>query len=82
MGEVKKLTTPTDGMVYKNYKRLQNAKQAKEFLQHTINAFDKGEISEPKARTLGYLIKIFLDTYQVADVQDKVEELERLVKEG
>ena len=69
-----------EGQVYKQFKRLQNARQAREFMQKTINAFDKNKISEGKARALGYLIKVFLDTYQLADLQGEVEELKEIIE--
>ena len=71
-----------EGQVYQQMKRLQNARHAREFMQQLINAIDKNKISEKKARALGYLIKIFLDTYQLADLQEKVENLESIVQKN
>jgi hypothetical protein len=71
-----------EGQVYSRLKRLRNAQDAKEYLQALIEAVDKNRISEAKARTIGYLIKIFLDTYQLADLQAEMEELKERVFNG
>jgi len=69
----------SEGQVYKQMKRLQTARDAREFMQALINAFDKNEISKDKARTLGYLIKIFLQSYEVAELQQEVEEIREII---
>lgn len=68
------------GQVYEQFKRLQDASQAREFMQALINAYDKNEVSKDKARTLGYLIKIFIDTVEKADLQQEFEELKEAVE--
>ena len=70
-----------DGQVYKQMKRLQDARDAREFMQSLVNAYDKNRISKDKARTLGYLIKIFINTYETAEIQGKVEELEDMINQ-
>ena len=70
-----------EGQVYQRLKRLRTARDARQYMQALVEAFDKNRISEKKARALGYLIKIFLDTYQLADLQGQVEELQELVKD-
>ena len=67
--------------VYKQMKRLQDANDAREFMQAVINAYDKNEIDKDKARTLGYLIKIFIKTYEVAELEERVEKLEELAEQ-
>lgn len=67
-----------NGQVYSQFKRLQNPKDAREFMQKLINAFDKNRVTEDKARTLGYLIKIFLSTWELSDLNERVEELENI----
>ena len=71
-----------EGTVYQRLKRLRTAKDARQYMQALIEAFDKNEISTSKARTLGYLIKIFLDTYEKADLQSQVEELMESVEKN
>ena len=70
-----------EGQVYQRLKRLRTARDARQYMQALVEAFDKNRISEKKARALGYLIKIFLDTYQLADLQGQVEELQELAKD-
>ena len=69
-----------ENQVYSQFKRLQTARDAREFMQKVINAYDKNEISKDKSRTLGYLIKIFLQTYEQAVLQERVEVLEAIAK--
>ena len=69
-----------EGQVYQRLKRLRSAKDARQYMQALVEAFDKNRISEKKARTLGYLIKIFLQTYEQAELQERVEELEAIAK--
>lgn len=68
-----------EGQVYKRLKRLRSATDGREFMQSLINAYDKNEISTEKARALGYLIKIFLDTVEASDIEERIEELEKIV---
>jgi len=69
-----------EGQVYSQFKRLQNARHSREYMQQLINAVDKNEVSIKKARCLGYLIKIFLDTYEIENIEERVEELEKIAK--
>ena len=69
-----------EGQVYQRLKRLRTARDARQYMQALVEAFDKNRISEKKARALGYLIKIFLDTYQLADLQGEVEELKEIIE--
>ena len=64
--------------VYKQFKRLQDNKDAREFMQAVINAYDKDEIDTSQARCYGYLIKVFLDTVEASDIQERIEKLEEL----
>ena len=70
-----------EGSVYKQFKRLQTARDSREFMQKVINAYDKNEISTEKARALGYLLKIFLDTVEASEFEERLEELESIVIE-
>ena len=70
-----------DNQVYKQFKRLQDAKDAREFMQKVINAYDKNKITKEKSRTLGYLIKIFIKTYETADLQEQVEDLQKIANQ-
>ena len=68
------------GQVYKQMKRLRNANDAREFMQATINAVDKNKIDIQKGRCLGYLIKVFLKSFEVAELEERVEKLEQLAE--
>jgi len=65
--------------VYNIDKRLTNAKQARQYLSATINAFDAGEIDEDHARTLGYLIKVLLSAIEASEFEERLNELEAIV---
>ena len=71
-----------EGQVYKQMKRLQNSNHSREFMQKLINAYDKNRISDEKARTLGYLIKIFDGIYQNSEIEERVEKLEEIAKKN
>ncbi len=71
-----------EGQVYQRLKRLRTARDARQYMQALIEAYDKNEISTDKARALGYLIKIFLDSYEKADLQKQVEELMKLAEKS
>lgn len=62
--------------LYKNKVRLQDAKDARRFMQRVINAYDDDRIETEKARAFGYLIKVFLDAYESGELVERVEELE------
>lgn len=69
-----------EGQVYKQFKRLRDLNGSREFMQKLINSLDKNKISIDKARALGYLIKIFNDTVEKADVEKRLEKLEKLLE--
>ena len=72
-----------EGQVYQRLKRLRDAKDARQYMQALIEAVDKNRITEKKARCIGYLIKIFLDTYELADIQKELEEIREIIdKQG
>lgn len=66
--------------IYKNKKRLQDARDARVFMQRVINAFDDNRIPEDRARTFGYLIRTFIKTYEAQELQERVEQLEESVE--
>lgn len=62
--------------IYKNKKRLQDARDARLYMQRVINAFDDDRIDKDKARAFGYLIRTFLKTYEAQELQERVSALE------
>lgn len=69
-----------EGQVYKQFKRLRDLNDSREFMQKLINSLDKNKISIDKARALGYLIKIFNDTVEKSDLEERLEQLEKLLE--
>jgi len=69
-----------EGQVYSQFKRLRNISDSREFMQKLINSLDKNEISVEKARALGYLIKIFNDTAELENLEERIETLESILK--
>ena len=66
--------------VYDIDKRLTNAKQVRQYLAATINAFDSGKIDEDHARTIGYLCKVIMAAIEQSDLQERLESLEEIVE--
>ena len=66
--------------LYKNSFRLQDATDARRFMQRVINAFDDSRIEEDRARAFGYLIKVFLSTVEASEWEERLEELEKHVE--
>ena len=67
--------------IYKNSTRLQDARDARRFMQRVINAYDDGLIDTEKSRTFGYLIRTFIKTYESQELLERVEELEEVVSD-
>lgn len=65
--------------VYNIDKRLTNAKQVRQYLSATVNAFDAKEIDEDHARTIGYLCKVLLSAIEQSDFEKRLDELEAIV---
>ncbi len=61
---------------------LNNAQDAKIFLAKIINGVWRGDIpATPIANTLGFLIRCFLDAYDKADVEVRLDKLEKEIEE-
>lgn len=67
--------------LYKNNVRLNDADGVRRLLQRVINALLDDEISENKARTIGYLSNIVLKSLEVGELEERVTELEQVFKE-
>ena len=67
--------------LYKNNVRLNDADGVRRLLQRVINALLDDEISENKARTIGYLSNIVLKSLEVGELEERVTELEQIFKE-
>ena len=61
---------------------LDNAVDAKVLLSKIINGVWNGEIpATPIANTLGFLIRCFLDAHDKAEIENRLDELERKLEE-
>jgi len=61
---------------------LDDAKDAKLLLARIINGVWKGEIpATPIANTLGFLIRCFLDAHDKADIEVRLNELEKKIQD-
>jgi hypothetical protein len=60
--------------------KLANAKDAITLLAHTINSVRSGEMDIKTANCLGFLTDKLLKAYEVAELNDKVEIMERFLE--
>lgn len=67
--------------LYKNNVRLNNADGVRRLLQRLINGLLNDEITEGKARTIGYLSNILLKSLEVGELEERIAELENILKE-
>lgn len=60
---------------------LDNAKDAKVFISKVINGVWKGKIpATPTANSLGFLVRCFLDAHDKADVEMRIEKIEKKIE--
>ncbi len=62
--------------LYKNNVRINDADGVRRLLQRTINALLDDEITEGKARAIGYLCNITLKSLEVGELDERITELE------
>lgn len=68
--------------IYKNDIRLTTSNQVRVMLSRIANALIKDEITEDKARALVYLSNTLLNSIKQTDLEQRLEELEELVKKS
>lgn len=68
--------------IYKNNVRLNNSNDVRKLLSRVANALLQDEISEDRARAIVYLSNTLLNTIKQTDLEQRLEELERLVNEN
>ena len=61
-----------------NLKKLSDVRR---LVASVINQLSRGEIEESKARTLGYLSSILRDVIKDCDLESRITELEKYLKE-
>ncbi len=64
------------GKIYKNKVRLDNPRAVHRLLARTANMLIADEISETKARALGYLASIMQRGFEVVDIEQRLAALE------
>lgn len=62
-------------MAGKRYTRLKTPRDVTKFVSTVINQVNRGELDSEKARTLGYLAKILLESLEKTELQAEIEKL-------
>ena len=60
--------------------RLNKPEDVRRLISRTINELKKDELSEGKAKTIGYLCNILLNAMESTELAKRIEELEERVK--
>lgn len=68
--------------LYKNDVRINDVRSVNRLLQRVTNALLKDEITEAKARTIGYIANIMLAGFKAGELEDRIIELETQIKKG
>ncbi len=76
--EVKGVENLSDKLVplYKNDVRISDVRSINRLLQRVVNSLLKDEITEGKARTIGYIANIMITGFKAGDLEDRLTELE------
>ncbi len=67
--------------LYKNNVRINNPDGVRRLLQRVINSLLNDEISENKARAIGYLCNIMLKAFEVGELEERLTELEEMLSD-
>lgn len=67
-------------LLYKNNVRLNNVQGVNRLLQRTINSLIKDDITENKARVIGYLANILIKGLEIGELSERVSDLEEALK--
>jgi transcription initiation factor TFIIIB Brf1 subunit/transcription initiation factor TFIIB len=62
-------------MAGKRYIRLKTPRDVSRFISGLINQTNRNEIDSEKARTLGYLAKILLESLEKTELQTEIERI-------
>lgn len=62
-------------MAGKRYIRLKTPRDVSRFISGLINQVNRDEIDSEKARTLGYLAKILLESLEKTELQTEIEKI-------
>jgi len=69
-------------MAVKKQVRLANPRNVQQFLKRVVNEYYRDEIDSSKARDLGYLSKILLDSFETVEFQQRLEAIEKTISEN
>ena len=64
--------------IYRNKIRLENPQAVQRLLARTINLLNDGSISENRAKAIGYLSNILLQSFETVDFENRLKKLEEL----
>lgn len=67
--------------IYRNKVRLNKPQDVQKLLARTANMLIDDEISDTKARAIGYLCKIMLKGFETVDLQQQINELQEFKDE-
>jgi len=60
--------------------RIRTAKDAKKLLGRLISSFARGEVANNDAKDLAYLLSVYVTTCTAADIEERIEALEKGAK--
>lgn len=62
-------------MAGKKYTKLKTPRDVSKFISRLINQVNRGGLDTEKARTLGYLCKILIDSLEKTELQNEIERI-------
>lgn len=64
-------------MANKKHIRLSSARDIQKMLSKLINERRRDEVDTSKCRDIGYLAKILLDSIELGEMEDRIEQIEK-----
>ena len=62
--------------------KLKDPRDVKKFMIRTMNDYRRGKVSSQEVRDMGYLAKIILEVQKSVEMEERIDELERRLKEA
>lgn len=62
--------------------RVNSPSAVQRLIARTIRKLECGEIEDGRARTIGYLCTILLNSFETINLEKKVAELEKIIQKG
>lgn len=66
--------------IYRNSIRLENPQAVQRLLARTINLLNDNMINENRAKAIGYLANILLNSFETVNLEKRIEELESIIE--